>query len=178
MEAARTSETSVDIQLRTRQYIPEDSELHKSTCFVLMWTGLVAWEQHILSVFAKNAEENIWAQEKGKNSTDRTVVRWSASQFFTKYWGDKIKVCTVHVICTKQMHTKFYAVNLKEKAHLQDQGVDGTAVSMQLKFILRCEGLAGSGQSPVDRPLFRGISWPVELPLPLLPLKKRIVQWS
>jgi hypothetical protein len=28
MEAARTSETSVDIQLRTWQYIPEDSELH------------------------------------------------------------------------------------------------------------------------------------------------------
>jgi hypothetical protein len=28
MEGARTSETSVDIQLRTRQYIPEDSELH------------------------------------------------------------------------------------------------------------------------------------------------------
>jgi hypothetical protein len=29
MEVARTSETSVDIQLRTRQYIPEDSELQK-----------------------------------------------------------------------------------------------------------------------------------------------------
>jgi hypothetical protein len=28
MEAALTSETSVDIQLRTRQNIPEDSELH------------------------------------------------------------------------------------------------------------------------------------------------------
>jgi RNase P/RNase MRP subunit p30 len=28
MEAARTSETSVDIQLRSRLYIPEDSELH------------------------------------------------------------------------------------------------------------------------------------------------------
>jgi hypothetical protein len=27
MEAVRTSETSVDIQLRTRQYIPADSEL-------------------------------------------------------------------------------------------------------------------------------------------------------
>jgi hypothetical protein len=27
MKAARTSETSVDIQLRTRQYIPGDSEL-------------------------------------------------------------------------------------------------------------------------------------------------------
>jgi len=29
MEAARTSETSVEIQLRTWQYIPEDSELQK-----------------------------------------------------------------------------------------------------------------------------------------------------
>jgi hypothetical protein len=29
MEAARTSETSVDIQLRTRQYIPENSELQR-----------------------------------------------------------------------------------------------------------------------------------------------------
>jgi hypothetical protein len=28
IRAARTSETSVDIQLRTRQYNPEDSELH------------------------------------------------------------------------------------------------------------------------------------------------------
>jgi hypothetical protein len=27
MEAARTSETSIDIQLRTRQYSPKDSEL-------------------------------------------------------------------------------------------------------------------------------------------------------
>jgi hypothetical protein len=28
MEAARTSEMSVDIYLTTRQYIPEDSEIH------------------------------------------------------------------------------------------------------------------------------------------------------
>jgi hypothetical protein len=28
MEAARTSETSVDIDLRTLQYVPEDSEFH------------------------------------------------------------------------------------------------------------------------------------------------------
>jgi hypothetical protein len=28
MEAAHTSETTVDIQIRTWQYIPEDSELH------------------------------------------------------------------------------------------------------------------------------------------------------
>jgi hypothetical protein len=32
MEAASTSETSVDIQLRTRQYIPEDSELGSLFC--------------------------------------------------------------------------------------------------------------------------------------------------
>jgi hypothetical protein len=32
MEAAHTSETSVDIQLRTRQYIPENSELQKKFC--------------------------------------------------------------------------------------------------------------------------------------------------
>jgi hypothetical protein len=28
IEAARTSKTSVDLQLRTRKYFPEDSELH------------------------------------------------------------------------------------------------------------------------------------------------------
>jgi hypothetical protein len=32
MEAARTCETSVDIDLRTRQYIPEDSELQTRRC--------------------------------------------------------------------------------------------------------------------------------------------------
>jgi hypothetical protein len=34
MEAARTSETSVDIQLRTRQDIPGDSEFHVVTLFL------------------------------------------------------------------------------------------------------------------------------------------------
>jgi hypothetical protein len=33
MAAARTSETSVDIQLRIRQYIPEDSKLHALSLF-------------------------------------------------------------------------------------------------------------------------------------------------
>jgi hypothetical protein len=32
MEAGRTSETSVDIQLRTQQYIPEDSEFQRNKC--------------------------------------------------------------------------------------------------------------------------------------------------
>jgi hypothetical protein len=61
MEAARTSETSVDIQLRTRQYIPEDSEIHtrrrenlKSHVLFLVdckgiyeiqWQGLAEWGQ-------------------------------------------------------------------------------------------------------------------------------------
>jgi hypothetical protein len=34
MEAACTSETSVNIQLRTQQYISEDSELHDSNSSV------------------------------------------------------------------------------------------------------------------------------------------------
>jgi hypothetical protein len=33
METARTTETSVDIQLRTRQYIPEDFELQNPDTF-------------------------------------------------------------------------------------------------------------------------------------------------
>jgi hypothetical protein len=41
MEAARTSETSVDIQLRTRQYIPEDSELHTRRREISHRSGLV-----------------------------------------------------------------------------------------------------------------------------------------
>jgi hypothetical protein len=39
MEAARTSETSVDIQLRTRQYIPEDSGLYILIVFVYIAYG-------------------------------------------------------------------------------------------------------------------------------------------
>jgi hypothetical protein len=39
MEATRTSETSVDIQLRTRQHIPEDSELHR-TRFMLIFISV------------------------------------------------------------------------------------------------------------------------------------------
>jgi len=42
MEAARTSETSVDIQLRTRQYIPEDSELHTRRRENLKSHGIIA----------------------------------------------------------------------------------------------------------------------------------------
>jgi hypothetical protein len=39
MKAARTSETSVDIQLRTWQYIPEDSELQLKYCFQSLITS-------------------------------------------------------------------------------------------------------------------------------------------
>jgi hypothetical protein len=43
MEAARTSETSVDIQLRARQYIPEDSELQ---CSLLShWDNFVLYNE-------------------------------------------------------------------------------------------------------------------------------------
>jgi hypothetical protein len=36
MKAARTSETSVDIDLTTEQYIPEDSELQTNNNFICM----------------------------------------------------------------------------------------------------------------------------------------------
>jgi hypothetical protein len=41
MEAARTYETSVDIQLITRQYIPEDSELQ----FMIMLKKAIRYQQ-------------------------------------------------------------------------------------------------------------------------------------
>jgi hypothetical protein len=45
MEAARTSQTSVDIQLKTWQYIPEDSELHavKHSHTELHWVIFLAY---------------------------------------------------------------------------------------------------------------------------------------
>jgi hypothetical protein len=41
MKAAHTSETSVDIQLRTRQYIPEDSELLPLFMFNIPWVKTI-----------------------------------------------------------------------------------------------------------------------------------------
>jgi hypothetical protein len=53
-EAARTSETSVDIDFRTRRYIPEDSELHirrrenlKSHHYVLL--TMYMWAYYMIS---------------------------------------------------------------------------------------------------------------------------------
>jgi hypothetical protein len=51
MEAARTSETSVDIKLRTRQYIPEDSELHTRRRENL--------KSHMDQVFIQTQHENV-----------------------------------------------------------------------------------------------------------------------
>jgi hypothetical protein len=39
MEAVRTSETSVNIYLTTRQYIPEDSKLHTSKMLAAQKNG-------------------------------------------------------------------------------------------------------------------------------------------
>jgi hypothetical protein len=51
-EAACTSETSVDIQLRTRQYIQEDSELRNCECFhsslyLSLWQWSIAVTLHL-----------------------------------------------------------------------------------------------------------------------------------
>jgi hypothetical protein len=46
MEAARTSETLVDIQLRTRKYIPEDSELKNTDlkhAEIYEWLKRIDW---------------------------------------------------------------------------------------------------------------------------------------
>jgi hypothetical protein len=45
MEAARTSETGVDIQLRTRQHIPEDSDYRRS--FNLIASEFTNWATHV-----------------------------------------------------------------------------------------------------------------------------------
>jgi hypothetical protein len=43
MEAARTSETSINLDLRTRQCIPEDSKLHTCCCENLKSRLLFIW---------------------------------------------------------------------------------------------------------------------------------------
>jgi hypothetical protein len=62
MEAARASETSVDIQLRTRQYIPEDSELQDSIVSIFITTTmallLIIDVSFLLKVFSKAFEFN------------------------------------------------------------------------------------------------------------------------
>jgi hypothetical protein len=52
MEAARTTETSVDIQLRTRQYIPENSELHTRRRENLSHTAIRFESQNLLGCTA------------------------------------------------------------------------------------------------------------------------------
>jgi hypothetical protein len=54
METARTSETSVGIDLTTWQYIPEDFELHNYMVRILhinAYLGLFLAFEHILTIF-------------------------------------------------------------------------------------------------------------------------------
>jgi hypothetical protein len=74
MESARTSETSVDIQLRTRQYIPEDSELH--TCrrknfkshtehnIGFSFKGVFKWLLSVLSVVVDHKERKKYLNKR------------------------------------------------------------------------------------------------------------------
>jgi hypothetical protein len=61
MEAARISETLVDIQSRTRQYIPEDSELHtrrrenfKSDIHALSWIRTHGLNYQVIKTYASD----------------------------------------------------------------------------------------------------------------------------
>jgi hypothetical protein len=66
MEAARTPETSVDIRLRTRQYIPEDSDLHtrcrenlqSHICLIqsFIWTSLIM-QSAVSVLYAENKSQ-------------------------------------------------------------------------------------------------------------------------
>jgi hypothetical protein len=88
MEAARTSETSVDIQLRTRQYIPEDSELHtrrrenlKSQIKTISWmytlrdTAVVAYCKKCPEISLDELRESIRSLQLIVVACHVTVVR-------------------------------------------------------------------------------------------------------
>jgi hypothetical protein len=63
MEAARTSETSVDIYLTTWQYISEDSELY-TRCRVNLKSQTENWYSHILKLVTENEDIAVlWNQE-------------------------------------------------------------------------------------------------------------------
>jgi hypothetical protein len=76
MKAARTSETLIDIQLRTRRYIPEDSELHtrrrenlKSHNSAVLLYGcetlsLTLREEHRLRVFENRVLRGIFGPKR------------------------------------------------------------------------------------------------------------------
>jgi hypothetical protein len=62
MEAVRTSETSVNIYLPTRQYIPEYSKLHAVPCFrnvEVPQSGITRIHNSLLPVFLTDTEEAI-----------------------------------------------------------------------------------------------------------------------
>jgi hypothetical protein len=93
LEAALTSETSVDIRLRTRQYISEDSELHtcrrenlKSHTPVTIIAYLlyrVAWSYFIYILSSPVAPQPYkWALATFRNFPDKIL-----NKFLFKGWG-------------------------------------------------------------------------------------------
>jgi hypothetical protein len=64
MEAASTSETSVDIQLRTRQYIPEDSGLHIYIYIFRHFAWMAYFTYHLVPVLAPNCKQHILSSAK------------------------------------------------------------------------------------------------------------------
>jgi hypothetical protein len=81
MKAARTSETSVKIQLRTRQYIPEDSELHRHAPAAFLPPG--KGPPVLIGQEAGWAPEPVWTQRLEEKffdpAGDRTTIARSSS---------------------------------------------------------------------------------------------------
>jgi hypothetical protein len=85
MEAARTSETSVDIQLRTRQYNPQNSELHTRRRETL--------KRHFVQIFRSCESSCNW--NVGRYSVKNTAVQ--PTKFWASYsppWELETSLCT------------------------------------------------------------------------------------
>jgi hypothetical protein len=76
MEAARTSETSVDIQLRTRQYILEDSELQLiiSSPWTLVLQSVCVYVYLLILQYDGRRSNQLRSVHGGRKATHRHLL--------------------------------------------------------------------------------------------------------
>jgi hypothetical protein len=92
MEAARTSETSVDMDLTTRQYIPEDSEshpfcLHVETClfckilFILLLAASVTSKFTAVPTHSPQQRQEDFSSGSGAYPASCPMGTWGGGAF-------------------------------------------------------------------------------------------------
>jgi hypothetical protein len=101
MEAARTSETSIDIQLRTQQYIPEDSELQEFSVIHIRDVGLRVITCKI----------NVIRKIKVFLFIGRPRRRWRETQ---QYYRPKQEILLIHEVMTMMMYTLNFSTIFKK----------------------------------------------------------------